>query len=119
MTPLHPPITQFTLEAVDRYLQEQVPLQVERHLQQVLPGWVKSCSSPSVPGSATPWPPEYSRQLDAQWAQHWTTSLEPRIQEVVSAALDQLLEPLLLQLTEALTPTLETLVRSVLARSAT
>ena len=119
MKPLHPPLTEFTLTAIDRYLQQQVPLQVEQHLQQTLPGWVKQCLSQSALGSETPWPPECSRWLDERLEQYWTTSLEPRIREVASTALDQLLEPLLTQVIKILTPQLDTLVRDVLTQAGT
>ena len=119
MTPLHPPITEFTLKVIDRYLQEQVPVLVEQQLQRVVPGWAEPCSSHSVPGSGTVWLPEYSRWLDERLAQHWTRSLEPKIQEAVLATLDQILEPLLVQLTEALTPKIEMLIKSALTQVVT
>ena len=117
MKPLHTPITEFSLLAIDGYLREQIPLLVEQRLQRIFPGWVEPCTDHLAPGSRTDWSPAYSKWLDERLKQHWTTSLEPKIQEAVLAAMDQLSDALLVQLTEALTPQLKTLVRAVLAQA--
>ena len=111
MKPLHTPITEFSLLAIDGYLREQIPLLVEQRLQQSFPGWIEPCTDHSAPGSKAASSPAYSKWLNERLEQHWTTSVEPMIQQSVQAVVDQLHDALLARLTEALTPGLKMLVK--------
>lgn len=96
-------ITEFTVAAVDRYLQTQVPALVEQFLtldvngpDQGLPTWWQS-------------------QFDERLARHCERFVEQQLGQTVSTGLTRLVEPMVLQLVELLLPQLKELVQDVVA----
>lgn len=96
------PISEFTVNAVNRHLQEAVPLLVEQFLMQESPG-----RDQRLPG----W---FLKLFDERLERYCKRFVDQQLGRTLSDGLDQLVQPMVTQLVQQLTPQLEDLVRQVM-----